>query len=119
MLKVASSRLAMQAEQFANELARHLGIAAPLCRLVRQTGDGAGEWTAACDAADALGEAGDELSGELGRMPCFLLMEYVAGRPLLECGDAFEVRWEGEGRLARTRLKGGLGLTAELPPAPV
>lgn len=36
VLKVGSSRLAMQAEQFANELTRHLGIAAPDCRIVRQ-----------------------------------------------------------------------------------
>jgi len=93
VLKVASSRLAMQAEQFANELSRHLGVAAPLCRLVRQIGEGAGEWAAARDAADQLGEAGDELSGELGRLPCFLLMEYVAGAPLLgACAAALQVR---------------------------
>ncbi|KAI8470555.1 MAG: hypothetical protein J3K34DRAFT_509307 [Monoraphidium minutum] len=90
VLKVAGSRLAMQSEQFANELARHLGIAAPLCRLVRQAGDGAGEWAAAHDAANALGVGGDELAGELGRMPCFLLMEYVAGRPLLEGAEPLQ-----------------------------
>lgn len=28
----------LQAEQFANELTRHLGIAAPDCRIVRQVG---------------------------------------------------------------------------------
>lgn len=38
VLKVGASRLAMQAEQFANELTRHLGIAAPDCRIVRQVG---------------------------------------------------------------------------------
>jgi hypothetical protein len=36
VLKVGFNRLAMQAEQFANELTRHLGIAAPDCRIVRQ-----------------------------------------------------------------------------------
>lgn len=38
VLKVGFNRLAMQAEQFANELTRHLGIAAPDCRIVRQVG---------------------------------------------------------------------------------
>lgn len=36
VLKVGFNRLAMQAEQFANELTRHLGIAAPDCRIIRQ-----------------------------------------------------------------------------------
>ena len=36
VVKVSGSRLAMQAEQFANELTRHLGIAAPDCRIIRQ-----------------------------------------------------------------------------------
>jgi hypothetical protein len=88
VVKVAASRLAMQAEQFANELARHLGVAAPHCRLVRQSGPGAAEWAAACAAAGALGEGRDELLGELERVPCFLVMEFVPGRPLLEAAPA-------------------------------
>jgi hypothetical protein len=36
VLKVASSRLLAQAEQFANELTRYLDICAPDCRIVRQ-----------------------------------------------------------------------------------
>lgn len=40
VLKVGFNRLAMQAEQFANELTRHLGIAAPDCRIVRQVRSG-------------------------------------------------------------------------------
>jgi hypothetical protein len=36
VVKVAAGRLAMQAEQFANELTRHLGIPAPDCRIIRQ-----------------------------------------------------------------------------------
>ena len=31
-----SHRLLMQAEQFANEITRHLDISAPECRIVRQ-----------------------------------------------------------------------------------
>ncbi|KAF6258121.1 hypothetical protein COO60DRAFT_1151434 [Scenedesmus sp. NREL 46B-D3] len=54
VLKVGFNRLAMQAEQFANELTRHLGIAAPDCRIVRQVGPTADEWTAALGAVHCL-----------------------------------------------------------------
>ena len=36
VLKFHPSRLITQAEQFANELARHLGICSPCCRILRQ-----------------------------------------------------------------------------------
>jgi hypothetical protein len=90
VVKFAATRLAMQAEQFANELARHLGVAAPDCRIVRQAGPGGGgsggggEWAAARAAAVALGEGGAGLLAELERAPCFLLMEFVPGAPLLD-----------------------------------
>ena len=87
VVKVAASRLAVQAEQFANELALFLGVAAPPCRIVRSSGDGAAEHAAARAAAEALGDAGEGLAAEIARLPCFLLMGYVPGRPLLEaCG---------------------------------
>jgi hypothetical protein len=54
VLKVGSSRLSMQAEQFANELTRHLGIAAPDCRIVRQVGRANGNHSAytSCDTVE-------------------------------------------------------------------
>ncbi len=30
---------------------------------------------------------------EMAEVPCMLVMEYVKGKPLLECTEAFEVRW--------------------------
>ena len=36
VIKFGPTRLLMQAEQFANELTRHLDICAPECRIVRQ-----------------------------------------------------------------------------------
>ena len=31
-----------------------------------------------------------QMASELTALPCLLLMEFVRGRPLLECVDAFE-----------------------------
>eukprot|EP00879_Flechtneria_rotunda_P030333 GHRR01032956.1.p1 GENE.GHRR01032956.1~~GHRR01032956.1.p1 ORF type:complete len:525 (+),score=237.23 GHRR01032956.1:2495-4069(+) len=103
VLKIGASRLAMQAEQFANELTRHLGIAAPDCRIVRQVGATAEEWTAAVDAASRLGSASatlahdstaghgaPELLMELSHLPCFLLMEYVEGNKLHDSPEALQ-----------------------------
>eukprot|EP00878_Enallax_costatus_P023837 GHUV01025391.1.p2 GENE.GHUV01025391.1~~GHUV01025391.1.p2 ORF type:complete len:441 (+),score=177.36 GHUV01025391.1:570-1892(+) len=59
VLKVGFNRLAMQAEQFANELTRHLGIAAPDCRIVRQVGSTADEWNAASVAVNCLANCCD------------------------------------------------------------
>lgn len=36
VIKFGTSRLAMQGEQFANEMTRHLGIPAPCCRVIRK-----------------------------------------------------------------------------------
>ena len=36
VVKFAASRLAIQSEQFANELTRHLGVCAPACRILRK-----------------------------------------------------------------------------------
>jgi hypothetical protein len=44
VLKVASSRLAVQAEQFANELTRYLDISAPECRIIRQVRCAPSHW---------------------------------------------------------------------------
>ena len=32
-----------------------------------------------------------QMAAELATLPCLLLMEFVKGRPLLECADAFKV----------------------------
>ena len=135
----------MQAEQFANELTRHLGICAPSCRIVRQVrclvasssscaltlalssthakstklllsplgtlhnachspykspltfppaqaGATSSEWQQVVDAVSKLGGKADGLDSELAALPCFLLMQFIRGKPLLECSDAFEVR---------------------------
>lgn len=37
VVKFGTTRLAMQGEQFANELTRHLGIPAPRCRMIRKS----------------------------------------------------------------------------------
>jgi hypothetical protein len=54
VLKVASSRLLAQAEQFANELTRYLDVCAPDCRIVRQVRPLAsqliGYWSGLCRA---------------------------------------------------------------------
>ena len=34
-----------------------------------------------------------QMAAELDALPCLLLMEFVRGKPLLECADAFEVRF--------------------------
>ena len=34
-----------------------------------------------------------QIAAELDALPCLLLMEFVRGKPLLECADAFEVRY--------------------------
>lgn len=39
-----------------------------------------------------LGGKADGLDSELAALPCFLLMQFIRGKPLLECSDAFEVR---------------------------
>jgi hypothetical protein len=75
---------------------------------VLQAGPGAEEWAAAVAAAERLGEGGSELLGELHRLPCFLVMEYVAGAPLFASPAAFEVRgWGVRGRRGVTQ--GGWG----------
>lgn len=54
VIKFAPSRLVMQAEQFANELCRHLDVAAPDCRIIRSSGATADEWSALSAAAERL-----------------------------------------------------------------
>ncbi|GIM08174.1 hypothetical protein Vretimale_12277 [Volvox reticuliferus] len=95
VLKFGPNRLLMQAEQFANELTRHLDICAPDCRIVRQAGPSSDEWKALTEACVRLGGSGGgsavELASELAQMPVALLMEYCPGRPLLQCEEAFLV----------------------------
>ncbi|GAX74335.1 hypothetical protein CEUSTIGMA_g1784.t1 [Chlamydomonas eustigma] len=91
VIKFAPTRLLMQAEQFANVITRHLlDISAPDCCIIRQAGATASEWKDVEAAVKRLGPAAEELASELSSLPCFLLMEFVRGKPLLECADAFE-----------------------------
>ncbi|KAG1666974.1 hypothetical protein FOA52_004257 [Chlamydomonas sp. UWO 241] len=91
VVKFAPSRLLMQAEQFANELTRHLDICAPECRIVRQAGTTSSEWASIVAAVQRIGPPGEEFASELDALPCLLLMEFVRGRPLLRCIDAFSI----------------------------
>ncbi|GMH39416.1 hypothetical protein BSKO_07314 [Bryopsis sp. KO-2023] len=88
IIKFGASRLAMQAEQFANELTRHLDISAPKCRLVRKEGDTAEEWKHAKESAKAIGSRGECLLNDMNEHACFLLMEYIPGRPLRDSPEA-------------------------------
>ncbi|KXZ56110.1 hypothetical protein GPECTOR_2g992 [Gonium pectorale] len=99
VLKFGPSRLLMQAEQFANELTRHLDICAPDCRIVRQAGASSEEWRALLEACTRLGSSSSagELAGELSSLPVVLLMEYCPGFPLLECEEAFRSPGPGPG----------------------
>eukprot|EP00803_Ostreobium_quekettii_P002330 evm.model.scf_303EXC.1 EVM.evm.TU.scf_303EXC.1 scf_303EXC:1395-14605(+) len=88
--KFGSTRLAMQAEHFANELTRHLDISAPMCRIVRKEGPTSAEWEDIFSVAKGVGKRGEDLVVEMEEMPCMLLMEFVKGKPLLEVDEAFK-----------------------------
>ena len=51
VVKAHATRLAVQSEQFANELTQHLGVAAPVCRIMRKQVGGS------CCANPALASA--------------------------------------------------------------
>lgn len=99
VIKFGPTRLLMQGEQFANELTRHLDICAPDCRVLRQAGPSSDEWAALDSNLTRLGPSSQELLDLMNEHPCMLVMEFVRGRPLLECADAFDLGLGGRNTL--------------------
>jgi hypothetical protein len=84
VLKFVPSRLVAQSEQFANELAQHIGIGAPESRIVRASGPTSDEWKAVAAAAATLARSGcTVLQDEINQSRCMLVLEYVPGDHLL------------------------------------
>ena len=99
VIKFGPSRLLMQGEQFANELTRHLDISAPDCRVLRKAGATSEEWAALDSSLTRLGPSSQELLDSMSEHPCMLVMEFVRGRPLLDCADAFDLGLGGRNTL--------------------
>lgn len=90
VLKFVPSRLLAQSEQFANELTRYVGLAAPESRILRASGPTADEWKQVHAAATQLAMAGfPALLEEMSRSRCLIIMEYVPGGVLLTHSEAF------------------------------
>lgn len=89
VLKFLPSRLLCQSEQFANELAQHLGVCAPDSRIMRQEGEGQAEWQEALEAAERIADRCPELHDEMTKSGCMLVLEFVPGKSLLQCPEAF------------------------------
>lgn len=82
ILKVAPTRLQCQSELFANEIARHVGVACPEARILRQftyeeDETATPEWGAMLQAAERVAGSCPELLNELQRSGCVLLQEYI------------------------------------------
>lgn len=94
VLKFVPSRLVAQSEQFANELAQHVGIAAPESRIVRASGPTSDEWKTVAAAAATLATNGcTVLQDEINQSRCMLVLEYVPGGHLLTTSsEAFAPR---------------------------
>ena len=89
VVKFVPSRLLCQSEQFANELARHVGICSPDSRILRAAAPQDGEWDRALTAARLIAPTHPELLEEMGAASCFLVMEYVPSGGLFRTPDAF------------------------------
>ncbi len=91
VLKFVSSRLLCQSEQFANELARHVGICSPETRIVRAAASSSDpEWTDAVAAAERIQSTHPELLEELNECTSFLVMEYIPGKGLFRTPMPFQ-----------------------------
>jgi len=103
VLKFVQSRLLCQSEQFANELARYVGVCAPECRIIRAN-DHNNEWAALNDASKRLQNDYPDLLDELHQSSCALVMEYIPGMSLNELRlpltfDAVSTLFDEFGRL--------------------
>jgi predicted protein tyrosine phosphatase len=89
VVKFNRTRLLCQSEQFANELARHVGICSPDSRILRAAG-GDGEWAAALAAAERLSGAYPELLEEMIQCGSLLVLEYCPGKGIFRTSSAFD-----------------------------
>lgn len=89
VLKFVPSRLLCQSEQFASELARHVGICSPETRILKAASPD-GEWSAAMAAAERIAGTNPELLDELKDCGSLLVMEYVPGNGLFRSQVAFQ-----------------------------
>jgi predicted protein tyrosine phosphatase len=91
VLKFVSSRLLCQSEQFANELARHVGICSPETRIVRAAASSSDpEWSEAVAAAERIQSSHPELLEEINECSSFLVMEYIPGKGLFRTSMPFQ-----------------------------
>ncbi|KAG7668281.1 hypothetical protein Ndes2526B_g00995 [Nannochloris sp. 'desiccata'] len=91
VLKFVSSRLLCQSEQFANELARHVGICSPETRIVRAAASSSDpEWSEAVAAAERIQPTHPELLEEINECTSFLVMEYIPGKCLFRTPMPFQ-----------------------------
>ncbi|KAL6785276.1 hypothetical protein ACKKBG_A03170 [Auxenochlorella protothecoides x Auxenochlorella symbiontica] len=103
VLKIPASRLQCQSELFAGEVARHVGLACPDGRILRQFTYAedecpAPEWAAMLAAAQSISGTYPELHAELQRCSCVLVMEFI---PAVSIATACETGFLGPKTLAR------------------
>jgi len=97
VLKFVSDRLLCQSEVFASEIAHHLGVNGPQCRMMQPDSE---EWASLKSACYALhekerGSQSDDLQRVsilhcLEKQHSLLVMEYIPGMPLLTSEKAIE-----------------------------
>jgi hypothetical protein len=87
VIKFTNSRLLTQSEQFAAELAKHIGVAVPESRILRKDND---EWKRVMNAAECIADRCPDLFDECTRNSCMLIMEYIPSKGLLSYDQAFE-----------------------------
>lgn len=86
VLKFCGDQQQCQSEQFANELAHHVGICSPHSRILRSDA-GDGEWAAALAAAERLSDHG--LKDQMNACKSLLVIEFVPGKRLFQAESAF------------------------------
>ena len=89
VLKFVPNRLLCQSEQFASELARHVGICSPETRILKAEGMD-GEWSEIIAAAERISGSCPELLDEMKECSSFLIMEFVPGSGLFRSQVAFQ-----------------------------
>ncbi|KAJ0527916.1 putative phosphoric monoester hydrolase [Helianthus annuus] len=105
VIKIASSRIATQAERLGYELAKWLGVRTPQARVIHNCSP---EWLKIKEAAEKAKEAAVSDGDEIGEVTCsellealelsrcLCLMNYVHGSPLLENSSAFNTQEAAE-----------------------
>ncbi|KAJ0755290.1 putative phosphoric monoester hydrolase [Helianthus annuus] len=105
VIKIASSRIATQAERLGYELAKWLGVRTPQARVIHNCSP---EWLKIKEAAEKAKEAAVSDRDEIGEVTCsellealelsrcLCLMNYVHGSPLLENSSAFNTQEAAE-----------------------